>query len=315
VTQISQTLPLKIASKVGLRLVLALTAIYLIWGSTYLGIQIAIKTLPLFLMAGLRFLVAGAILYAIARPRTQRPTLSQWRVAALVGSLLLLGGNGLVCFAQQKVPSGLAALLVGTLPLWMAMLNWRFFAGPKPTWRTYLSIASGIIGLALLLGDSGLMTSWKSVGYGLALLAAPISWAFGSLRSRQGGLPGSVWLSTAMQMICGGTGLLIVGLIRGEVAEIKFENFSRESILAWFYLLIFGSLIAFSAFIWLMQNAEPDLVATYAFVNPVVAVFLGWYIANEKLSPNQWLGMTLIVVAVAMTVLRPNRIFRRLIEG
>jgi drug/metabolite transporter (DMT)-like permease len=188
----------------------------------------------------------------------------------------------------------------------MAMLNWRFFGGPRPTWRTYVSIATGIIGLALLLSDSGLMTSMNRAWYGLALLAAPISWAFGSLRSRQGGLPKSIWLSTAMQMICGGSFLLIVGILRGEVGQVNFENFSRESIYAWLYLLIFGSLIAFSAFIWLMKNAEPDLVATYAFVNPVVAVFLGWYIANEKLSPNQLLGMTLVVAAVAMTVLKPK---------
>ncbi|MEQ1903311.1 MAG: EamA family transporter [Pirellulaceae bacterium] len=305
--QISQLQPVKRASKLSLRLILALGAVYIIWGSTYLGIQIAIKTLPLFLMAGSRFVVAGLILYIISRPKAERPTASQWRVAALVGGLLIFGGNGLVCFAQQQVPSGMAALLVGTLPLWMAILNWRFFRGPMPTWRTYVSIATGIIGLALLLSDSGLMTSMDRAWYGLALLAAPISWAIGSLRSRQGGLPKSIWLSTAMQMICGGSFLLIVGILRGEVSQVNFENFSRESIYAWLYLLIFGSLIAFSAFIWLMKNAEPDLVATYAFVNPVVAVFLGWYIANEKLSPNQLLGMTLVVAAVAMTVLKPKR--------
>jgi drug/metabolite transporter (DMT)-like permease len=288
-------------------MILALAAVYIIWGSTYLAIQFAIKTLPLFLMAGLRFLTAGVILYILARPRAERPTISQWRVAGLVGGLLLLGGNGMVCFAQQRVPSGLTALLVGTLPLWMAILNWRFFGGPLPTTRTYISIATGIVGLALLLGGSGMLTSWDRAWYALALLAAPISWAFGSLRSRQGGLPKSIWLSTAMQMICGGSFLLVLGTLRGEVTRIDFSSFSVESLIAWFYLLVFGSLIAFSAFIWLMKHAEPDLVATYAFVNPVVAVLLGWYLANETLTRSQVIGMALVVGAVALTVLRPKR--------
>jgi drug/metabolite transporter (DMT)-like permease len=288
------------------KLILAFAAVYLIWGSTYLGIQIAVRTLPPFLMAGFRFLIAGSVLYALARPSAARPTLIHWRTAGLVGGLLLLGGNGLVCFGQQHVPSGLTALLVGSLPLWMAVLNWIFFAGPKPTLRTLLSIATGLVGLGLLLGGSLLLGSSETFVFALAVVAAPISWAFGSLRSRQGGLPLSLWLSTAMQMICGGALLTTVGLCTGEVTRVDLNSVSFDSMLALAYLIAFGSIIAFSAFVWLLQNAEPDLVATYAFVNPVVAVILGWLLAGETLSPLQMLGMGLVIGAVAVTVLKPK---------
>lgn len=285
------------------KLVLAFSAVYLIWGSTYLAIQIAIKTLPPLLMAGFRFLIAGGVLYAIARRNAPAPTASQWRKAAIVGGLLLLGGNGLVCFGQQHVPSGLAALLVSSLPLWMAMLNRQFFGGPKPAIRTVLSIATGLVGVSLLLGGSSLFASPDKFVYALAILAAPISWACGSLLSRQGGLPTSPWLSTAMQMLCGGVMLFTVALVIGEPSRIAPHDISVNSVLALAYLIVFGSLIAFTAFVWLLQNTEPDRVATYAFVNPLVAVLLGWMLAGEELVPAQMLGMLLVIGAVAVTVL------------
>jgi drug/metabolite transporter (DMT)-like permease len=289
-----------------IKVVLAFAAVYLIWGSTYLAIQIAIQTLPVFLMAGCRFLVAGSVLYAVARRGVSQPTGGQWRLAALVGGLLLLGGNGLVVFGQQHVPSGLAALLVSSLPLWMAMINWMFFDGTRPTVRTVFSVVIGLVGVAMLLGGSKLYAEPDKYIYALAVLLAPISWAFGSLRSRKGGLPKSPWVSTAMQMICGGAMLLLVGLARGEAGNINFAAFSLESVAAFLYLIVFGSLIAFTAFVWLLQNVEPDRVATYAFVNPVVAVLLGWLLAGEAIKGWQIPGMILVVSAVATTVLRPK---------
>lgn len=288
-----------------IKIILAFAAVYLIWGSTYLAIQVAIKTLPPFLMAGTRFLLAGGLLFAIVRPRGKAPDLRQWRLAAIVGGLLLLGGNGLVCFGQQHVPSGLAALLVSSLPLWMAILNWCFFSGVRPTLRTTLSVMTGLIGVGLLFAGSPLWASPDKYIYVLAVFLAPASWAIGSLRSRQGGLPKSPWLSTSMQMLCGGAMLLIAGFIRGEGAAVEPAEFSLESILALGYLIVFGSLIAFTAFVWLLQNVEPDRVATYAFVNPVVAVLLGWWMAGEELTLWQIPGMLLVVGAVAVTVLRP----------
>lgn len=289
-----------------IKLIFAFAAVYLIWGSTYLAIQVAVKTLPPFLMAGMRFMIAGGVLYAVVRPRAERPTPAQWRLAALVGGLFLLGGNGLVCLGQQYVPSGLSALLVATLPLWMSVLNWGFFHGPVPTWRTLISILTGLVGLGLLLGGSRLMAAPETMWYALAVLAAPVSWAFGSLRSRQGGLPKSLWLSTAMQMICGGAMLTLVGVSVGEIGRVDPSTISWNSLVAWGYLIVFGSLLGFSAFVWLVQHVEPDMVATYAFVNPVVAVLLGWLFAGERLSPMQFVGMFLVVGAVAITVLKPR---------
>ncbi|HMO13538.1 MAG TPA: EamA family transporter [Pirellulaceae bacterium] len=289
-----------------IKVVLAFAAVYLIWGSTYLAIQIAIKTLPIFFMAGLRFLIAGGLLYVFASRSAPKPTANEWRLAALVGGLLLLGGNGLVCFGQQYVPSGLAALLVSSLPLWMAIINWLFFTGRKPMLRTIISILIGLIGVVMLLGGSPLYDDSGKYLYALAVLLAPVSWAFGSLRSRQGGLPKSPWLSTAMQMICGGIMLLVAGLVHGEVDDMNLSMFSVESVLALLYLIVFGSLIAFTAFVWLLQNVDPERVATYAFVNPVVAVLLGWMIAGEQIKGWQIPGMVLVVGAVAMTVLYPK---------
>jgi drug/metabolite transporter (DMT)-like permease len=287
------------------KILLAFAAVYLIWGSTYLAIQVAIKTLPPFLMAGTRFLVAGGLLFAIVRRKTPAPTMQQWRLSAIVGGLLLLGGNGLVCFGQQHVPSGLAALLVSSLPLWMAALNWGLFGGPPPTYRTIFSVITGLVGVGLLFGGSSLMASPDKYIYVLAVFVAPASWAIGSLRSRRGGLPRSPWLSTSMQMLCGGAMLMIVGFARGEAANVDPASFSLESVFAFAYLIIFGSLIAFTAFVWLLQNVEPDRVATYAFVNPVVAVLLGWWLADEQLTVWQIPGMLLVVGAVAVTVLKP----------
>jgi drug/metabolite transporter (DMT)-like permease len=289
-----------------IKVILAFAAVYLIWGSTYLAIQIAIKTLPIFLMAGFRFLLAGSVLYALFSRSAAKPTAAQWRLAMLVGGLLLLGGNGLVCFGQQNVPSGLAALLVSSLPLWMAVINWMFFGGSKPTWLTLISVCLGLSGVVMLMGGSQLRAEPDKYIYALAVFLAPVSWAFGSLRSRQGGLPKSPWLSTAMQMICGGALLLIVGLVRGEAANIDFATFSTESVVAFLYLIVFGSLIAFTAFVWLLQNVEPDRVATYAFVNPVVAVLLGWLIADEQITGWQVPGMIMVIGAVAMLVLSPK---------
>lgn len=285
-----------------LRQVLAFAAVYVIWGSTYLAIRFAIETLPVFTMAGVRFLLAGGILFAWASWRGERlPPLRQWRAAAIMGGLLLLGGNGAVVWAEQKLSSGLAALLVGTEPLWVAMIFWMLPSGRRPTLRVATGLLVGFGGAALLA-----LTA-ENVGGGaphlpsiLVLLIGCLSWASGSLYGRTADLPSSPLLATGMQMLAGGSLLLGTGALAGEWSKIEPATFSTTSLLAFAYLVVFGAIIAFSAYTWLVRNTEPTLVATYAYVNPVVAVFLGWLWGGEPLGSMTFIAMALILGAVIL---------------
>ena len=274
---------------------LAFAAVYLIWGSTYLGIRIAIETLPPFLMAGLRFLIAGAVLYAglrlsgVARPRS-----STWRAALLVGSLMMFGGNGLVTWAQQSVPSAFAALLVGTMPLWMVVLDATVFRGPKPGPWVWAGLLLGIMGVGLLVGPSE--GGVAPAGAALVVLAA-LSWSFGSLLSRKADLPSSPWLSASMQMIAGGGVLLVAATLTGEWTKLDLQAISARSVVAFAYLVVFGSIMAHSAYLYLLKNASASAVSTYAFVNPVIAMLLGW-ITGETIGTRALIGAGLIVGAV-----------------
>ena len=257
--------------------------VYVVWGSTYLAIRVVVETMPPLLSGGVRFMVAGAILYAVLLVRGGRAgvrfTREQVVSAAIVGTLLVTGGNGLVMVGELDVPSGLAALIIASVPLWVVV--YRRVAGEAIATGTLVGVAVGFVGLALILLPSGSndeVTSW--VGLLLLCLAAP-SWALGSFLSKRRPLPADPFLSTSLQMMLGGLTSLIAGLGRGEAGDVDLGSFSADSLLAFGYLIAIGSLVAFTAYVWLLQNAPVSKVATYAYVNPIIAIFLGWAILAE----------------------------------
>ena len=279
----------------------ALLIVYVVWGSTYLAIRIAIETLPPFLMAGVRFLVAGGLLYAWAVRRgdqaNDRPGWDEWRSAAIIGAGLFLGGNGGVVFAESRIPSGVTALLVCTLSLWMALLAWIVY-GERPSRRAMIGLPLGFGGTALLIGPvetSGI----DPVGAGACLLAS-LCWTVASLYSRHAKLPARTTVSTGMQMLTGGGWMVLAGLATGELGRVQPSTFSTASLAGLVYLIVFGSLAAFTAYAWLLRAAPMSLVATYAYVNPVVAVGLGWAIAGEPITPRMLVAGAIIVVAVVL---------------
>jgi len=288
-----------------LRVAIAFAAIYLIWGSTYLAIRFAIETLPPFSMAAVRFIVAGGILYAIARPRADRPTKLNWISAGVVGTLLLAGGNGGVVWAEQWVPSGLTALIVATVPLWMVLFDWLFAGGGRPSRTLMAGLLLGLSGVGLLMSSTELgAQSREGLLGGFAVLGASISWAAGSIYARKAALPRSPFLATAMQMIVGGFVLSLMAAIAGEGGELHLSAFSMKSMLALVYLIVFGALIAFTAYIWLLGVSTPARVSTYAYINPAVAVLLGWLLASERLDARAAVAVLIILSAVALVSVR-----------
>lgn len=289
------------------RVAIALGAVYIIWGSTYLAIRVGLETMPPFLMAGVRFLVAGGLLYAWMRWRgVPKPERVHWRSATIVGAGLLLGGNGGVCWAEQRVPSGLTALIIGTMPLWMALIDWIWYGAAKPTARTVFGLTCGFVGVGLLIspGEFAGGDHVDPIG-AAALIGAEICWATGSLYSRRAKLPASPWLATAMEMLTGGVLLLVASGLTGEWARVPTLHVSARSLIALLYLLTFGSLIAFSAYIWLLRATSVAVVSTYAYVNPVVAVFLGWLLLGEPVTLRTLLAAGAIIVAVVAIISRP----------
>jgi drug/metabolite transporter (DMT)-like permease len=291
------------------RVLLAFAAVYVIWGSTYLAIRFAIETLPPFLMAGTRFVVAGAVLYAWAVLRgAGRPTARHWRSAAIIGGLLLLGGNGAVVWSEQRVPSGLAALLVCTVPLWMVVVPALRRGGTRPPAQVLAGVALGLTGVALLVGPGRLAGSGGVDPLGaLALVTGSLLWSTGSLYARRAPLPAAPLLGAAMEMLCGGALLLVAGLLTGEAARLDLAAVSPRSALALLYLTVFGSLVAFSAYVFLLRATTPARVSTYAFVNPVVAVLLGWAFAGEPVTGRTLIAAAVIVGGVVLITLRRER--------
>ncbi len=298
-----------------LRVWAALGAIYLIWGSTYLGIRFAIETMPPFLMAAVRFLIAGALLYAIRRLMgDRRPMRDEWRSSAIVGLFLLTGGNGCVVFAEQWVPSGLTALIIGTTPLWIVLLDWLRPGGHRPAWRAFLGVAVGFAGIALLIGPAAFQGASRGQLLGsLLLIFGTLLWAIGSLYGRSARPPSSPLLGVSMQMLAGGAGLLILGTLAGQWSRFNPSAFSAKSLLAIAYLIVVGAWVAYTAYAWLLRNAPMPLVATYAYVNPVVAIFLGSLLASEAVTPRTLVAATIVLGAVVLTTTapRPGQIVRR----
>jgi len=285
-------------------LIVAFAAIYILWGSTYLAIKYVIETLPPFISAGARYSLAGATLFIVGRfsKDYEKPTLTQWRSSAVVGTLLFLGGNGGVVIAEHHITSGLAALLVATEPFWVVLLSWLWLKGARPDWRVTLGLLIGFAGVYLLM-DGGAVRAGSDTNqlFGMILvIAAGLCWATGSIYGVRAPASKSPILASGMQMLAGGSVMLLVGTLVGEWAGFEISVVSRNSWLALAYLLVFGSLIGFTAYSWLLKNARPAMVATYAYVNPVIAVILGWAIAGESFTGRTLLGAGVIVGSVVM---------------
>jgi drug/metabolite transporter (DMT)-like permease len=294
------------------RIWLALVTLYIVWGSTYLAIRFAVETIPPFLMAGFRFLISGAILYAVRKwAGDPNPTPRQWRSAAIVGLLLLLGGNGLVSWAEQHIASGIAALMVASIPLWMVLLDALRPGGNRPDTRVVVGLLVGFGGIALLVGSAYGISPEDGldfIGLGVLLLAA-LLWSVGSLYGRDADMPQSSLMGTAMEMLAGSAGLFVVGTIAGEWPQLRLEDVSRNSWLGLSYLVVFGSLVGFVSYSWLLRNAPISLVSTYAYVNPVVAIFLGAWLASERLTLPIILSALIIIGSVVIVnTSRQNRI-------
>lgn len=298
-------------------LIAGFAAIYLIWGSTYLGIRLAVETMPPFLMAGSRFLVAGGIVAAfIAFTRGFRATRAQWRDNAIVGGFLCLGGNGLVSWAEETVPSGIATLIISAGPVFIVLMDWAVHAyfqdgkrGNRPGPLTFIGLTLGFIGLAILVGPDVLATGvgrldpWRVLG----LLGATFFWGVGMMYMRYASTPAEPFTASGIQMLCGSGWLLLTSVVTGELSRFNPGAITPQSVFAWAYLVVFGSLIGFSTFTWLMKHSTPARVSTYAYVNPIVAVFLGWLVLDERVSPRIFAAAGIIIAGVAIITVAKNK--------
>ena len=282
-------------------------AVYIAWGSTYLAISFGVESIQPFLMAGTRFLIAGSVLYLLRRIlyKDPSPARFEWRSAAIVGFFLLVGGNGLVSWAEQSVPSGIAALLVASAPLWMVLIDGLRPGGHRPGSWTIAGVVLGFLGIVVLVGPSqfiGLQSEVDPWG-AAALTLAAFSWAVGSLYNRGAKLPASPLLGTGMEMLAGGAMLMLVGTVRGEWSQLDIGAISARSLWGLAYLIVFGSWVGFAAYTWLLRVAPTSLVSTYAYVNPLVAIFIGNWLAGEELTARILIASAIIVSSVAIITL------------
>lgn len=275
----------------------ALATIYLVWGSTYLAIRVTDRTMPPLLMSSVRFLIAGTALYVFASRGRARPTLREWSAAAIVGAALLLVGNGGVAWAETRIESGLAALIVAIIPLWVAVMD-RVFFGRRLSRTAVVGLVIGFAGVALLVRPGGGGDAFAA----LTLVVTTSAWAGGSLYARGATLPESPLLAAAMQMLTASVFLAVAGLAMGEASDVHASSFAAKPVVAFAYLVVVGSLIAFSAYAWLLKNVRISVVSTYAFVNPVVAVALGTVFLAEPIGWTTVIAGAAIVVAVVLIV-------------
>ncbi len=287
-----------------IQIVSAFAALYLIWGSTYLGILFAIQSIPPFLMAGARFLLAGLVMFAIARTQGPlRSTWAEWRTSLIVGACLLLGGNGGVTLSEKFIESGLASLIVATVPIYITLLGWLSGMTPRPAPIVWVGLAGGFLGVAILLGpalrfsDSGR----PAIGMSILLLSSFI-WSAGSLYSRTVKHAASPFLGAAQQMFCGGLLLMLVGSFVGEPRNFHPGNITALSLGAFAYLVLIGAIVGYTAYFWLLRHCDPAKVATYAYVNPIVAVLLGALFAHETVTLRTLLAAALIIGSVALII-------------
>jgi drug/metabolite transporter (DMT)-like permease len=282
---------------------IALIAVYIIWGSTYLGIRLAIQTIPPFLMVGIRYLISGTILYTLRRlSGDPAPTRKEWHSASIIGLLLLMGGNGALAWAELRIPTGIASLFIATVPLWMVMLDALRPGGKRPSWLVWLGVLVGLIGTILLANPwQAYKTSPPLDPIGIiVLVSGALSWSIGSLFSRNAPLPSSALLGTGMEMLAGSAGVFILGSLLGEWSGFQLANVSLESWAGLAYLVVFGSGIGFVAYTWLLRNAPTATVSTYAYVNPVVAILLGTLVLHEPLETIEIISAAVIIAGVVL---------------
>jgi drug/metabolite transporter (DMT)-like permease len=298
------------ARKTSTPVLIAFALVYVVWGSTFLAIRIGIESFPPLLLAGTRHLIAGLILYPLVRWKTgARPTASHWRISFITGCLLLLIGNGGVCIAERTVPSGIAALLVATVSLWMVLVDWLRPGGVRPATRVTIGLILGFAGLALLVGPKNLGSSGRVDPLGVGILVfASLAWASGSVYSKHaGGLFGSPLLGAAMQSLSGGVALWIAGFLSGEVAGFHVTAITLRSWLAVGYLIAFGSMVGYTAYMYILKKSTATRVATYALVNPVIAIFLGWLFLGEAINLRTVIAAVVILTAVLLVISAPHR--------
>jgi len=286
----------------------AIAAVYLLWGSTYLAMRVGIETIPPLMLAGLRHFTVGVLFYPLLRWKTGvRPTATHWKTTAVTGVLLLFVGNGGVCWSEQIVPSGITALLVSMVSLWLVIVDWLRPGGHRPVPKVLLGLFLGFGGVALLVGPAHLGGSERVDLRGVAVLVvACFAWACGSLYSKHGGMPGSPLLGVAMQGLVGGTVLLFAGLLSGEFHQFHLAAVSGRSWVALAYLVVFGSGIGFTSYLYILKKSTAARVATYALVNPVVALFLGWLFAGETISLRTVIAAVIILTAVILVITAPH---------
>src|ERR1700761_1647600 len=287
----------------------AFAAVYLIWGSTFLAIRIGDESFPPLLVAGIRHFTFGLIEFPILLWKTKaRPTWAEWRSTTVTGFLLLAVGNGGVCLAEERVPSGIAALLVATVSLWMGLIEWVGPAGTRPVPRVIVGLVLGFGGLALLVGPKDLGGSGRIDPVGVAILGVgSFAWACGSIYAKHGRMPSSPLLGSAMQSLTGGAILWIVGGLTGEIGSLHLAAVTPRSWIAITYLICFGSMIGFSSYLYILKHSTATRVATYAFVNPIVALFLGWLFLNEAITMRTILASAVILAAVLLVITAPHR--------
>jgi drug/metabolite transporter (DMT)-like permease len=286
-----------------IRIIAAFGIIYFVWGTTYLAIRLAIDTIPPFLMAGIRFTIAGILLFGWSYWRfDKKPGLSDWGKAAIPGILMFVGGNGLLTWSETFLPSGLAALIIATVSIWMVVLDWFFFSKKRPDKLTLSGIAIGLAGVALLtgVGDEVLINGGSVILGILVLTFASMSWAAGSLVSRNLKSATSLQFTISMQILAGGLALLVVGSLQGEWAQVSFQAISLQSFFALSYLILLGTLLAYSAYLWLLRVSTPAKVSTYAFFNPLIAVFLGSILLDEPVTLETIIGALCILVSLLL---------------
>lgn len=299
------------------RIWISMLSIYIIWGSTYLAIRFAVESIPPLLMAATRFIIPGIILYALQRLKgEERPTFKEWKSTGVIGLLLLLGGNGGVTWAEQFLPSGLAALIIGSVPLWIIVINLVIHRDQVQPKSVILGAVIGFLGIAFLIGPAQFTNSSSRINLPaiIALLLAAFFWSLGSIYSRTAIMHRSPLMATSMEFLIGGAGLLISGFLIGEGSQVHLQAITMKSVLSLGYLIVFGSFIGFVAYTWLLRNAPISLVSTYAYVNPLIAIFIGNRIANEPLNLRILISALVIISSVFLinTVTlrssRPNKV-------